>query len=287
VNDRDADSLFRIHALPQFAASPGELRTRLAEAGRERTFKDVLQLMESGKRVLAAVAAAREFVVAQKLEAGGALTYLVREFALPEGDPVVKALRRFVGEWENKPFMSGKSLAAFLQYLAFYRAGYGMVPMLSEQEMDEAEEANPDAVRLMTIHSAKGLEFSHVWILRAIAPGFPVSYREPLFEFPPALRSSVALGDSREVHEQEERRLFYVAITRARDRLAIHSRPGRGKDATPPGFLRPLLQDRKLASSLLRRAARMPENGCCCHPPSRRMNFHSAHTLSRATRLAH
>jgi DNA helicase-2/ATP-dependent DNA helicase PcrA len=258
VNDRDADSLFRIHALPQFAASPAELRARLAEAGRDRTFKDVLQMMESGKRVLAAVQSAWEFVVQQKLGAAGALTYLVREFALPEGDPVIKALRRFLAEWERKPFIPEKSLAAFLQYLAFYRAGFGMVPMLSDQEMEEAEEANPDAVRLMTIHGAKGLEFSHVWILRAIAPGFPVSYREPLFEFPPALRSSVAVGDSREVNEQEERRLFYVGITRARDRLSIHSRPGRGKDSTPPGFLRPLLQDRKLTSSLLRRSAQRP-----------------------------
>lgn len=258
VNERDADSLFRIHAFPQFAASPAELRARLAEAGRDRTFKEVLELMESGKRVLAALAAAREFVVRQELKAAGALTYLVREFALPEGDPVVKALKRFIAEWEAKPFFPEKSLAAFLQYLAFYRAGYGMVPMLSEQEMEEAEEANPDAVRLMTIHGAKGLEFSYVWILRTIAPGFPVSYRETLFEFPAALRSSVAIGESREVHEQEERRLFYVGITRSRDRLSIHSRPGRGKDSTPPGFLRPLLQDRRLASSLLRRSARRP-----------------------------
>jgi DNA helicase-2/ATP-dependent DNA helicase PcrA len=258
VNERDADSLFRIHAFPQFAASPSELRARLAEAGRERTFKEVLQLMESGKRVLDALAVARTFVAQQKLTAAGAMTYLVREFALPEGDPVIKALRRFVADWEKKPFISEKSLAAFLQYLTFYRAGWGMVPMLSEQEMEEAEEANPDAVRLMTIHGAKGLEFSYVWILRAIAPGFPVAYREPLFEFPPALRSFVAVGDSREVNEQEERRLFYVGITRARDRLAIHSRPGRGKDSTPPGFLRPLLQDRKMTSSLLRRSAVKP-----------------------------
>src|SRR5262249_19684254 len=106
-----------------------------------------------------------------------------------------------------------------------------------------------------TVHAAKGLEFSHVWILRVLAPGFPVHFREPLFEFPPALRSSVALGEGKDVHEQEERRLFYVAITRARDQLAIHSRRGRGKDPTPPGFLRPLLQSRGLAASLRERAA--------------------------------
>ncbi len=258
VNESDADSLFRVAALPQFAVSPQELRARLASAGRERTFKDVLEMMESGRRVIAAVRAAREFVTQQKLKAAGALTYLVRQFALPEGDPVVRALKRFVAEWEQKPFIPVKSLSAFLEYLEFYRVAGGVVPMLSEAEMAEAEVENPDAVRLMTVHGAKGLEFSHVWILRAIAPGFPVSYRESLFEFPPVLRRSVAMGDSKEINEQEERRLFYVAITRARDRLAIHSRPGRGQDRTPPGFLRPLLQSRALQPSLLSRRAFEP-----------------------------
>jgi DNA helicase-2/ATP-dependent DNA helicase PcrA len=255
VNDSDADSVFRIVALPQFAVPPGDLRARLAAAGRERTFKDVLQTMESGRQVLAAIHAAQEFVAQQKLTAAGALTYLVRQFSLPEGDPVVRALQRFIGEWEKKPFITAKSLPAFIQYLELYREGGGVVPMLSEAEMVEAEEENPDAVRLMTVHGAKGLEFTHVWILRAIAPGFPVAFREPLFEFPPELRRSIVVGDSKEINEQEERRLFYVAITRARDRLAIHSRPGRGKDSTPPGFLRPLLQNRGLQSSLLNRGA--------------------------------
>src|SRR5262249_45342020 len=191
----------------------------------------------------------------QKLMASGTIIYLVRQFALPEGDPVVRALARFVGEWERKPLMPAKSLPEFLQYMDYFRMGGGIIPMLSEAEMAEAEEENPDAVRLMTVHGAKGLEFSHVWILRAIAPGFPVSYREPLFEFPAALRSSIAVGDSKEVNEQEERRLFYVAITRARDRLAIHSRPGRGQDGTPPGFLRPLVTSRRLGGSLQCRGA--------------------------------
>jgi DNA helicase II / ATP-dependent DNA helicase PcrA len=263
TNHSDADSLFRICALPQFAVDPAELRSRLATAGRDRTFEDVLQMMQSGKNVLAAVQAARDFIEQQKLTASGAMTYLVRQFALPEGDPVVRALARFVGDWERKPFMPTKSLSEFLQYMDYFRMGGGMIPMLSEAEMAQAEEENPDAVRLMTVHGAKGLEFSHVWILRVIAPGFPVSYREPLFEFPAALRSSIAVGDSKEVNEQEERRLFYVAITRARDGLSIHSRPGRGQDRTPPGFLRPLLSNRALSASLSSRpalqSARVPQ----------------------------
>jgi RecB family exonuclease len=71
-----------------------------------------------------------------------------------------------------------------------------------------------------------------------------------------ALRSSIAIGDSKEIQDQEERRLFYVGITRARERLVLHSRPGRGQDPTPPGFLRPLLQDRQLGGAIRRRDPR-------------------------------
>jgi len=255
TNDRDADSLFRICALPEFEVSPQELRLGLATAGRDKAFREVLETLDAGRRVLDAIRAATEFVVKQKLRAAGALTFLVRQFAFPEGDPAVKALQRVAAEWERKPFVADKSLPALLEYLELYQEGGGIIPLLSEDEIAEAEEENPDAVRLMTVHAAKGLEFSHVWVLRVVTPGFPASYREPLFEFPQALRSSIVVGDSKEVNEQEERRLFYVAITRARDRLAIHSRHGRGQDRTPPGFLRPLLLSRALRPALRSREA--------------------------------
>ncbi len=56
-----------------------------------------------------------------------------------------------------------------------------------------------DAVRLMTAHGAKGLEFAHVFILRATSPSFPASYRETLVEFPGELRDpdSAAGGDDK------------------------------------------------------------------------------------------
>src|SRR5258708_3460554 len=122
--------------------------------------------------------------------------------------------------------------------------------MLTEEQMAQLERQHPDAVQLMTVHAAKGLEFSHVWLLRVTSGAFPTSFKETLFEFPPALRSSIAVGEGKDVHDQEERRLFYVAITRARGRLSIGSRPGRGQDKTPTGYLRPLMGDRSLKSAL-------------------------------------
>src|SRR5262249_12160798 len=170
----------------------------------------------------------------------------------------MKAILRFVGEWEQKPYIREKSLAAFLQYVELFDEAGGLVPLLTDDQLQEAAAENPDAVQLMTVHGAKGLEFTHVWLLRVISPSFPSQYRESLFEFPAALRSSIAIGDSKEVNEQEERRLFYVGITRARDRLTLCSRPGRGQDPTPPGFLRPLLQNRALGSALHKRIVQQP-----------------------------
>ncbi|MDR2883227.1 MAG: UvrD-helicase domain-containing protein [Alistipes sp.] len=72
------------------------------------------------------------------------------------------------------------------------------VALMTDMDDDGPEER--DKVTLMTVHSAKGLEFSHVFI---------VGLEEELF---PSVRD----GDSSEI--EEERRLFYVALTRARER---------------------------------------------------------------------
>ena len=251
----EAESLFRICAFPQFGITAEELRSKLFAARNQSTFKKVLGEMEQGSRLLAALDAARDFVNQQKLNVPATFDYLVCEFKIPPDDLAVKAFLRFAGEWEQKPYIREKSLTAFLDYLDFFDEAGGAVPLLTEEQLQEAAASNPEAVQLMTIHGAKGLEFSHVWLLRVISPSFPTPYRESLFEFPVELRSSIAIGDCKEVNEQEERRLFYVGITRARDRLALCSRPGRGQDPTPPGFLRPLLQNRALRSVLRKRDA--------------------------------
>jgi ATP-dependent exoDNAse (exonuclease V) beta subunit len=110
----------------------------------------------------------------------------------------------------------------------------------------------------MTAHSAKGLEFEHVFILRAVKGRFPSNYRESLIEFPRELRNSGMAGDDeRQVSDQEERRLFYVAMTRARDTLTIYGQFGRGKtERTPPGYIRELLKNPGLKGVLRERKCR-------------------------------
>lgn len=252
VDPRDSESLFRVAAFAKFGIDPLDLREKLAVARGERPFTEILGTIGSGKRLLEEIARIRESV-ARCPGAAGVIAGVIREFGFELRDSIMMAFQHFVNAWEEKPFVQDKSAQAFLHYLDYFQQVRGSVPLWTDEELDRIESEHPEAVRLMTAHAAKGLEFDRVWILRAVSNAFPTSFREPLFEFPPQLRSSIATGDSKEVHEQEERRLFYVAITRARDGLAIHTRAGRSKHKTPTGFLRPLLDDRGLACALEKR----------------------------------
>jgi len=82
-------------------------------------------------------------------------------------------------------------------------------------------EAGPDMVKIMTIHSAKGLEFPFVFLVNLVDKRFPTIERRDPIEIPKDLiRDIVPSGD---VHLQEERRLFYVGMTRAKKGLFFTS----------------------------------------------------------------
>ncbi|SLN37531.1 ATP-dependent helicase [Oceanibacterium hippocampi] len=105
----------------------------------------------------------------------------------PDAPGRLENLKELIRAMEEFP-----TLAAFLEHVALV--------------MENAEQRDEDMVSLMTLHSAKGLEFEHVFL-----PG----WEEGLF---PHQR---ALGESGQKGLEEERRLAYVGITRARRQCTI------------------------------------------------------------------
>ncbi len=82
-------------------------------------------------------------------------------------------------------------------------------------------EKSSEAVRIMTIHGAKGLEFPYVFLPNLVDKKFPTTKRKEPIEIPKELiKEILPHGD---VHLQEERRLFYVAMTRAKKGLFLLS----------------------------------------------------------------
>jgi DNA helicase II / ATP-dependent DNA helicase PcrA len=125
----------------------------------------------------------------------------------------VQELLNAIKEFTDDPEREDKSLGSFLQEISLITG------------QDEDKDKDPDKVTLMTIHMAKGLEFRYVYI---------VGLEEDLFPSQMMLSSRADL--------EEERRLFYVAITRAQKRLFLsyaltRYRFGRLKNCEPSRFI--------------------------------------------------
>ncbi len=252
VSDADGASLFRVAALPQFAIDPEKLRSGIKALPRDAgnsAIALVLSQIEGGPAVLERVRQTRAGIAGANAKGRAAVDILVRDFSLNRTSPALKAVLEFVTGWEQRAITKTGEIGELLDYLEHFREAGGVIPLSSNDE---------DAVRLMTAHAVKGLEFVHVFIIRANSNSFPSSYKEPLIEFPRELHDpgSIADGDDRELNQQEERRLFYVAMTRSRDSLTIYAKKGIGKDPTPPGFMRDLLKDSSLGRWLVQAPAR-------------------------------
>lgn len=248
VSSGDDISLVRVAGLPCFKVNPEQLRQEMRAIAREnresqtaKPLSAVIDRVQGGSDVLAAVRRTREEIQRRAAKGRAAVEIIVRQFSLDTSSPILQSALKFVETWETKKINRTTDLEELVDYLAYFREAGGPISLQAKE--------NGNAVRLMTVHGAKGLEFPHVFILRAIKPSFPNAFRETMVAFPRELRDAGSdLADDKILHEQEERRLFYVAMTRARDSLRIYAREGTGKtDKTPPGYLRELISNKAVA----------------------------------------
>ena len=114
------------------------------------------------------------------------------------------------------PLLKEDRVPAFIEHLDLL-IEMGDDPAAADIETDD------DAVSLLTAHGAKGLEFPVVFMVDLVEQRFPLYRRSEGLEFPSELRPAPhpEAEDPSEEHYREERRLFYVGMTRAMDRLVL------------------------------------------------------------------
>ncbi len=120
-----------------------------------------------------------------------------------------------------------KSMIGFASRYEDMQELLAQVMLLNSETSDRSADPEADALRLTTVHQAKGLEYAAVFLIGLADGSFP-------------LRRAIEAGDV-----EEERRLFYVAVTRARDELylcfpKVNTKGGPAMLQTPSRFLQEL-----------------------------------------------
>ncbi len=251
ANPRDEEALYGVLASPLVGVSLDALVILAAaarESGRDpwwvlaesletleglpdadRIRLDAFRRWFAAERRRAARAATEELIDGALVASGYDLVML----AMPGGRRRLANVRKLMRLAREHEAAHGPDLAGFLAEVADRQAGRSAESRESEAPV---EGEGLDAVRLMTIHRAKGLEFKVVVVadlgrsvrppaeilrvtgdgrlgLRLARPG--AAGRESALDYG-------AIGErQREAEEAEERRLFYVAMTRAEERLVL------------------------------------------------------------------
>ena len=115
--------------------------------------------------------------------------------------------------------------------------------------------SDEEAVKIMTVHGAKGLEFKYVFLVGLVDKKFPTVMRSEKISIPDALiREKIdAPADFSAAHLAEERRLFYVALTRAKEGLYLTAAKDYGgrREKKPSRFIAETGLENSLAPEIL------------------------------------
>jgi DNA helicase-2/ATP-dependent DNA helicase PcrA len=174
------------------AAELAGLLAQLAEAARELDVRDLFFELMERTRYLETCGRSLE-----RSEAAGAAANVGH---------LAEAIAEFC---ETTP---DHSIGSYMRHLE-------LVLLSGEDEQVAEPDIDRDLIQVMTIHQAKGLEFDAVFVPALVEGRLPQSGRSPRFELPAAVLEPLVRG--REDVVAEERRLLYVAMTRARQRLYL------------------------------------------------------------------
>ncbi len=193
--------------LEELESQPGLLRLRVeTRTSLARLVADLGRYAELGSRQPAGE------VLYEFLTASGWLRRLA-EAGTPAAEEALGNVARFFEIVRSQSDLLADDRAAFLAPHLETLIEAGDDPATADLDPDA------DAVAVVTIHKAKGLEWPVVFMVGLVDGRFPARGRREQLGVPDALlRGTFPAGDAQ---VQEERRLFYVGMTRARDELVL------------------------------------------------------------------
>ncbi len=165
----------------------------------------------------------------------------------------IKYLDRFLKEETIENKLALNNLNLFLdrikRFEVEYRADNNETPTLVDlleylelmieagENPAQAEIEDVETIKLLTVHSSKGLEFGAVFMVNLVSGRFPTNNRTDAIEIPDDLVKEIL--PSGDAHIQEERRLFYVGMTRAKKYLYLMSSKNYGgkRDKSISGYV--------------------------------------------------
>ena len=234
-NYHEGPAMYRIISLPIFGFTHHEIIDLNNIAGKKKwslyetlgqaaALKFKPETVEKAKKILALLDRH-----SQKVREGTGVTEMIFSFledtgylkeltksesaATTENARLLNQFYKKIADFENS--FSDKSVKNFLNLLELEtEAG-------EEGALNMNPDEGPESVKIMSIHAAKGLEFKYVFIPSLVDRRFPTSEKHDPIELPDKLvKEIVPKGD---IHLEEERRLFYVAMTRAKEGLFFSS----------------------------------------------------------------
>ena len=215
----DSESFYRLLSSEIFDINPLELIKVSSEAKKKSIsiFEVVLDLPnETLKKLLVIIN--KHLKLIKNSTAGEILYDYISEVGL---------LNKLV---ENQQDLKAKNIAKFFEKIKLYEdnnknasvsAVVDYIDLLLEvgeaPNVTDGDWQENNAVNILTVHSAKGLEFPIVFLVNLVSERFPSRQRHEQIPIPDELiREVLPQGD---FHLQEERRLFYVGMTRAKEKL--------------------------------------------------------------------
>lgn len=227
----DSVSLFRVLSLPYLNISQRELNYFMNFARRKN--RNLIELLDSIELTFLSDDTKKTFEKIKKIilnhierikkETAGQLLYdflveteIYEKLLSPQNqkeERIAQNIAKFFNKLKN--FEYEEESAGVYEVIDWIEL---MLQMGDSPIAEQIDWSDRDAVSILTVHSSKGLEFPVVFIVNLVSDRFPSRQRREKIPLPVGIVKE-KLIEEKNYHIQEERRLFYVAMTRARDLL--------------------------------------------------------------------